>query len=288
MQQPSLVVSMWRCLAVTAAVFGVTGAAQAAEWSPGDRVVLATHAGPGSGIDMFLRQVQNAWEKNKIVQARVTVENKGGAGGTIGIAQFVNSQKGDGNALMVGGMVMVGAIITNKSPVTLAQVTPIARLTGEYEVVVVPASSKIKTMKELADQLKANPGSVAFGGGSAGGTDHILAAMAPLGDDYTSVLHRAFGERWIDFYPTEGKRSGAYSNGGAYDVHPFLLINYTNNYESVSTIAHEWGHAMHTYLSARNQPFATSEYATFVAEIASTLNDAPAISLTVSFTMWSR
>jgi putative tricarboxylic transport membrane protein len=78
---------------------------------------------------------------------------------------------------MVGGMVMVGAIITNKSPVTLTQVTPIARLTGEYEVVVVPAASKIQTLQDLIAQLKANPGSVAWGGGSAGGTDHILAAM---------------------------------------------------------------------------------------------------------------
>jgi putative tricarboxylic transport membrane protein len=108
---------------------------------------------------------------------RITVDNKGGAGGTIGIAQFVSSNKGDPNAVMIGGMVMVGAIITNKSPVNLTQVTPLARLTGEYEVVVVPGSSKIQSMKELVAQFKANPGGVAWGGGSAGGTDHILAGM---------------------------------------------------------------------------------------------------------------
>ena len=108
---------------------------------------------------------------------RVTVDNKGGAGGTIGLAQFINSSKGDANTMMIGGMVMVGALITNKSPVNLSQVTPIARLTGEYQVVVVPASSKLQSMKELVAQVKANPGSVSWGGGSAGGSDHLLAGM---------------------------------------------------------------------------------------------------------------
>jgi putative tricarboxylic transport membrane protein len=158
-----------------------------------DNLKILVPANPGGGWDQTGRALQAAMQDSKIVP-RVTVENKGGAGGTIGIAQFVNSQKGDGNALMVGGMVMVGAIITNKSPVTLAEVTPIARLTGEYEVVVVPASSKIKTMKELADQLKANPGSVAFGGGSAGGTDHILAAMIAqaVGADPSKINYIAY------------------------------------------------------------------------------------------------
>jgi putative tricarboxylic transport membrane protein len=158
-----------------------------------DNLKILVPANPGGGWDQTGRALQAAMQESKIVP-RVTVENKGGAGGTIGIAQFVNSQKGDGNALMVGGMVMVGAIITNKSPVTLAQVTPIARLTGEYEVVVVPASSKIKTMKELADQLKANPGSVSFGGGSAGGTDHILAALIAqaVGADPSKINYIAY------------------------------------------------------------------------------------------------
>ncbi len=141
-----------------------------------DTLKILVPANPGGGWDQTGRALQAAMQSAN-PGGKITVDNKGGAGGTIGIAQFVNSQKGDPNAIMIGGMVMVGAIITNKSPVTLSQVTPLARLTGEYEVVVVPASSKIQTMKDLVAQLKANPGSVSWGGGSAGGTDHILAAM---------------------------------------------------------------------------------------------------------------
>jgi putative tricarboxylic transport membrane protein len=141
-----------------------------------DSLKILVPAAPGGGWDQTGRALQAALQSGDIVK-KVTVDNKGGAGGTIGIAQFVNSSKGDPNALMMGGMVMVGAIISNKSPVTLAQVTPIARLTGEYEVVVVPGTSKIQSMKELVAQFKANRGSVAWGGGSAGGSDHILAGM---------------------------------------------------------------------------------------------------------------
>ena len=103
---------------------------------------------------------------------------------------------------------------------------------------------------------------------------HVLAAMAPLGADYQNVLKRAFGERWLDWYPTEGKVSGAYSNGGAYDVHPFMLLNYLGQYNDVSTLAHELGHTMHSYYSNKTQPFATAGYPTFVAEVASTFNEA--------------
>jgi oligoendopeptidase F len=103
---------------------------------------------------------------------------------------------------------------------------------------------------------------------------HVIAAMAPLGTDYTGTLQRAFTERWLDWYPTEGKRSGAYSNGGAYDVHPYMLLNYLGQYNDVSTLAHELGHTMHSYYSNRTQPFATANYATFVAEVASTFNEA--------------
>ncbi len=103
---------------------------------------------------------------------------------------------------------------------------------------------------------------------------HVIAAMAPLGADYTGVLRRAFGERWLDWYPTEGKVSGAYSNGGAYDVHPYMLLNYLGQYNDVSTLAHELGHTMHSYYSNRTQPFATAGYPTFVAEVASTFNEA--------------
>src|SRR5258708_32860273 len=102
----------------------------------------------------------------------------------------------------------------------------------------------------------------------------MLESVKPLGPDYAAAMAKGVAERWMDVYPRPRKLSGAHMAGEAYDVHPLLLINYTNNYESVTTIAHEWGHAMHTYLSNKGQPFATSQYATFVAEIASTLNEA--------------
>jgi len=103
--------------------------------------------------------------------------------------------------------------------------------------------------------------------------EHVLAAMAPLGDDYVSVLKRAFEERWIDLYPSPGKRSGAYSNGGAYDVHPYMLINYNGKYDDVSTLAHELGHTMQSYYSNQTQPYPTADYPIFVAEVASTFNE---------------
>ena len=103
---------------------------------------------------------------------------------------------------------------------------------------------------------------------------HVVAAMAPLGSDYTGVLQRAFRERWLDWYPSEGKVSGAYSNGGAYDVHPYMLLNYLGQYNDVSTLAHELGHTMHSYYSNKTQPYATAGYPTFVAEVASTFNEA--------------
>jgi oligoendopeptidase F len=102
----------------------------------------------------------------------------------------------------------------------------------------------------------------------------ILEALAPLGDEYVSALETAFSNRWIDMYPAPGKRSGAYSNGGAYDVHPFMLMNYNGRYADVSTLAHELGHAMQSYFSNRAQPFATAGYPIFVAEVASTFNEA--------------
>jgi len=103
---------------------------------------------------------------------------------------------------------------------------------------------------------------------------HILAALKPLGTDYTDVLKKGFAERWLDVYPTEGKRSGAYSNGSAYDVHPYMLLNYNGKYDDMSTVAHEFGHSMQSYLSNKHQPYATSQYPIFVAEVASTFNEA--------------
>jgi oligoendopeptidase F len=103
---------------------------------------------------------------------------------------------------------------------------------------------------------------------------HVLDAIKPLGPDYAAVVQRAFNERWVDFYPTDGKQSGAYSNGGAYDVHPFMLLNYLGEYNDVSTLAHELGHTMHSYYSNKTQPYPTASYQTFVAEVASTFNEA--------------
>jgi putative tricarboxylic transport membrane protein len=133
-------------------------------------------ANPSSGWDQTGRNLAAAMQSAKLVSG-VQFDNKGGAAGTIGLAQFVNSAKGDPNAVMIGGMVMVGGIILNKSPVNLSQVTPIARLTSEWEVIVVPANSPHKTMADLVKAFKADPGKVSWGGGSAGGTDHILIGL---------------------------------------------------------------------------------------------------------------
>lgn len=103
---------------------------------------------------------------------------------------------------------------------------------------------------------------------------HILASLKPLGEDYVEVVDRAFNERWIDMYPNEGKRSGAYSNGSGYDVHPYILMNYNGEYNDVSTLTHELGHTMHSYLTNQKQHFANSNYSIFVAEVASTVNEA--------------
>lgn len=103
---------------------------------------------------------------------------------------------------------------------------------------------------------------------------NVLAALAPLGPEYVAAVRRAFNERWIDLMPSEGKRSGAYSNGSAYDVHPYMLINFNGKYPDMSTVAHELGHTMQSYLSNKTQPFHLASYPIFVAEVASTFNEA--------------
>lgn len=104
--------------------------------------------------------------------------------------------------------------------------------------------------------------------------EHVLTSLAPLGDDYVAVARFGFSNRWVDVFPNEGKRSGAYSNGGVYDAHPYMLLNYNGKYDDMSTLAHELGHTMHSYLSNKTQPYPTSRYSLFVAEVASTLNEA--------------
>jgi len=122
------------------------------------------------------------------------VQNVAGAAGTIGRAPFVDTQRGNGSALLVTGLVMLGATLWNDSPVSLGQVTPVAQLTGEHEVVAVPAASPHRDMQSLADALRAAPGQVSWGGGSAGGTDHILAGLigAAAGIDPRRVNYIAF------------------------------------------------------------------------------------------------
>jgi putative tricarboxylic transport membrane protein len=139
-------------------------------------LIMLIPANPGGGWDQTGRAMEQVLRAEKLVSGAIRLSNRGGAGGTIGLAEFARS-KGQGNTLMVMGLVMVGAILTNKSPLTLDATTPIARLTSEYEVIAVPATSKFKTLKELTDALKADPGAVAIAGGSRGGTDHILAAL---------------------------------------------------------------------------------------------------------------
>lgn len=135
-----------------------------------DKLSIMVPASPGGGWDGTARAVQQALQEEGIVPT-VEVANVPGAGGTIGLARFANAGPDE---LMVGGLVMVGAILTQKSPVTLDEVTPIARLIGEYEVVVVPAESEFQTLDDLIAAFKKDPGSIAWGGGSAGGADHIL------------------------------------------------------------------------------------------------------------------
>lgn len=161
--------------------------AQAAEYT------IMAPAGPGGGWDQTARAMQEALQSEGI-SSNVQVTNVPGAGGTIGLAQFAQQAAGNPNQLIVGGYVMVGAILTNKSPVTLDNVTPIARLTGEYEVIVVPAASPLQTLADLVAALKADPGAVSWAGGSAGGVDHIAAGLfaKAAGVDPTKVNYVAF------------------------------------------------------------------------------------------------
>ena len=167
--------SLWnrpnlRGLLVAAAALAATPAAAQME------LKIIAPAAPGGGWDQTARSMQQAMVASGAAKS-AQVTNIPGAGGTVGLAQFVNTAKGDGNTLMVNGFVMVGAILTNKSPVSLDQVTPIAKLTEEVQIIVVPANSPIKTAKDLAEAVTKDVSKVTFAGGSAGGVDHIMAAL---------------------------------------------------------------------------------------------------------------
>ncbi len=171
-------------LSALALVLAIGG--QAAAQVP--RLTIIAPAAPGGGWDQTARVIQQCLQRARLAKV-VQVLNVPGAGGTVGLAQFVTSHRGKGDTLMAMGLIMVGAVLTNKSPVTLAEVTPIARLTGEYEVLVVPAASPYKTLDEFLTAWKRDPGSLAIAGGSAGGTDHMLAGVLAktVGIDPTKV-----------------------------------------------------------------------------------------------------
>lgn len=154
---------------------------------------IVAPAAPGGGWDSTARSMAEVLLSEGI-SASAQVQNVPGAGGTVGLAQFASATSGDASQLIVGGYVMVGAILTNASPVSLADVTPIARLTGEAVGIAVSASSPIQTIGELVDMMKADPGAVSWGGGSAGGVDHITVGLLAkaAGVDPTKINYVAF------------------------------------------------------------------------------------------------
>ena len=159
----------------------------------GANIKMMIPANPGGGWDTTGRALGKALQDAKVADT-VTYDNKGGAAGALGLAQFVNGSKSDPNAMMVMGQVMLGGIITGKPPVNLSTATPLARLTSEYNVFVLPANSPFKSMKEVIEQLKKDPGSVKWGGGSRGSTEHIAAAMIAreVGVDPARINYVAF------------------------------------------------------------------------------------------------
>jgi putative tricarboxylic transport membrane protein len=179
--------SLSRTLIVAATALFATSAFAQSE------LKLLAPAAPGGGWDQTARSMQQVLMQSGVAKS-VQVTNVPGAGGSIGIAQLVNNSKGDGNQLMVNGFVMMGALLTNKSPVTLEQVTPIARLTAEAEAIVVPPSSPIKSVQDLVAAIKADPSKVRWAGGSAGGVDHIAAGLfaKTAGADPTKINYIPF------------------------------------------------------------------------------------------------
>ena len=155
---------------------------------PPDVLTILAPASPGGGWDQTARAMQAALQQDA-APGSVRVVNVAGAGGTIGLAQFVNAGAGRGDTLLVTGLIMVGAVLTNRSAVTLKQTTPIARLTGDYELLVVPAASPYPTLDAFVAAWRRDPGALAIAGGSAGGTDHMLAGLlaARVGLDPTAI-----------------------------------------------------------------------------------------------------
>ena len=141
-----------------------------------EQLRIVAPAAPGGGWDQTARAMQLAMQQAGIVETPV-VENISGAAGTIGLARFIGAERGNGDALLVSGLIMLGGIVTHRSPVTLSDAVPIARLTGEYEVLTVPTASPFRTLDDLLRAFKERPESISWGGGSAGGSDQILAGL---------------------------------------------------------------------------------------------------------------
>jgi putative tricarboxylic transport membrane protein len=162
-------------VSILASVALGTPALERADAASLDQVTIMAPAAPGGGWDSTARAMQDVLQVAGIVKS-VQVENVAGAGGTRGLVQFVK-RKGDPKSWMMSGLVMIGAIVLNKTPVSLTEVTPIARLTAEWQAIAVTPEAKIQSMNDLVAALRANVGAVSWGGGSAGGTDHITAAL---------------------------------------------------------------------------------------------------------------
>ena len=179
--------------AAAGATLALPGWAQAQGKPLFETLSMFVPAAPGGGWDGTARAIERAAKAAGLV-GNMAFENVGGAGGMVGLPRYVNQRKGQGNSLMVGGSVMVGAAIANKSPVTMRNVTPVARLTEEAGVVAVPAGGKIKAWKDLEAALKASPKAVSVAGGSAGGTDHLLLGLIikALGGNPREAAYVAF------------------------------------------------------------------------------------------------
>ena len=160
---------------------------------PQGAVTLLAPANPGGGWDQTARQIQQVWTEAGILGVPVEVINRGGAGGTIGLADFVTRHRGNPRTLMVFGQVMLGAIRTNRTPLSIDDTVPLARLLDEYEVIAVPADSPHETLADLLRDFRADPERVSWAGGSAGGIDHMLAGLLALaaGVDPTRVNYVA-------------------------------------------------------------------------------------------------
>jgi len=160
----------------TVALLALGGVVDAAQDPAIGQLRLIAPAAPGGGWDQTARVMQQVLQRTGIVRT-APVENIPGAAGTIGLARFVGSEQGRDDAILVSGLIMLGGIVMHRSPVTLREVTPIARLTGEYEAIVVPANSPFRTLTDMIRALKDRPESLSWGGGSAGGSDQILAGL---------------------------------------------------------------------------------------------------------------